>query len=128
MLQGFRRARILIPFFSQRVGDYAALAQLDLIAFRNEMIAAIIGAAVCLASILMLLCFVCIALLITEWETPNRIITAWVIVAAWALMVTAGAFLARFLMKGSSPFKNIASEIALDLSIIKNTPDEHAHE
>lgn len=128
MLQGIRKAKILIPFFSQRVADYAALAQLDLITFRNELVVAIIGAAVGVTSVLMLLCFVCIAVLITEWETRYRILTAWLIVAAWSLIVTASSLLARILIKGSSPFKNIASEIALDLSVIKNTPSEHPHE
>jgi hypothetical protein len=122
MFQGIRRAKILIPFFSQRMADYAELARFDLITFRNEMIAAIVGAAVGVACLLLLLCFICIALLVTEWDTPYRTLTAWLVACAWALIATVCVLLARFMMKGSSPFKNIASEVALDLSTIK-TPD-----
>jgi Putative Actinobacterial Holin-X, holin superfamily III len=119
MFQGIRKAKILIPFFSQRMADYAELARLDLITFRNEMIAAIVGAAVGVASLLLLLCFICIALLVTEWDTPYRILAAWLVAIAWALIAAGCVLLARFLMKGSSPFKNISSDMALDLLVIK---------
>jgi hypothetical protein len=101
------------------MADYAELARLDLITFRNEMIAAIVGAAVGVASLLLLLCFICIALLVTEWDTPYRILAAWLVAIAWALIAAGCVLLARFMMKGSSPFKNISSEMALDLSVIK---------
>jgi hypothetical protein len=64
-----RKAQILIPFFNRRLADYAQLAGLDLITFRNEMIAAIVGAAIGVASLLLLLGFVCVAVIITEWDT-----------------------------------------------------------
>jgi putative superfamily III holin-X len=123
MFQGIRKARIVIPFVSQRMADYAELAHLELITFRNEMIAAIVGAAVGVVSLLLLLCFICIALLITEWDTPYRILAAWLVAVAWGLVATGCVVLGRLLMKGHSPFKNIASEVALDLSVIKTHTD-----
>jgi hypothetical protein len=85
MFSSIRKAQILIPFFNQRLADYAQLARLDLITFRNEMIAAIVGAAIGVASLLLLLGFVCVAVIITEWDTPYRIRAAWIIVGAWGL-------------------------------------------
>jgi hypothetical protein len=114
MFSAIRKTKILIPFFGQRIADYAELARLDLLTFRNEMIASIVGAAIGAAALLLLLCFICVALIITEWDTPNRIRTAWIIAGAWALIAGACAFLARFLMKGSAPFENIGTEISLD--------------
>jgi hypothetical protein len=122
MFHGIRKARILLPFFNQRLADYAELARLDLITFRNEMIAAIVGAAVGVASLLLLLCFICIALLITEWDTPYRILTAWLVAIAWALVAAGCALVARFMMKRTSPFQNIAAEMALDISVVKTHP------
>jgi hypothetical protein len=87
------------------------------------MIAAIVGAAVGVASLLLLLCFICVALLITEWDTPYRILAAWLLALAWGLVATGCVVLGRSLMKGNSPFKNIASEVALDLSVIKTHTD-----
>lgn len=52
MFLSIRKAQILIPFFNRRLADYAQLARLDLITFRNEMIAAIVGAAIGVASLL----------------------------------------------------------------------------
>ena len=46
MFSSIREAKILIPFFYQRLGDYAELARLDLITFRNEMIIALLASPV----------------------------------------------------------------------------------
>jgi amino acid transporter len=113
-----QKAKILVPFFHQRLADYAKLARMDLIAFRNEMIASIVGAAIGAAALLLLLGFICVAVIVTEWDTPNRIRTAWFIVVVWALITVLCAFLARILMKGTSAFENIASEISLDLEVV----------
>jgi hypothetical protein len=126
MFSSIRKAKILIPFFSQRLGDYTELARLDLITLRNETIAAIVGAAVGVAAVLLLVAFICIALIVTEWDTPNRVRTAWIVVIGWGLLTGICGYLARFLMKGSSPFANIGSEIGLDLAVVKNqTPAPH---
>ena len=126
MLSSIRKVKILIPFFNQRLADYAELARLDFITLRNEMIAAIVGAAVGVAALLLLLAFICIAVIVTEWDTPNRVRAAWIIVIAWGLLTSVCGYLARFLMKGSSPFANIGSEISRDLAVIKTrTPASH---
>jgi hypothetical protein len=125
LFSSIRKARILIPFFNQRAADYAALARLDLITFRNEMIASIVGAAIGAAALLFLLGFICVALIITEWDTPNRVRTAWIIAIGWGLVTGACVYVGRFLMRSTSPFQNIASEISLDLSVIKTSNASH---
>jgi hypothetical protein len=127
MLSSIRKAKILIPFFNQRLVDYAALARLDLITFRNEMIKSIVGAAIGAAALLLLLCFICVALIVTEWDTSNRIRTAWVIASAWGLVTGGCTYLAHFLMKGSTPFANTGVEISRDLSVIQ-TRDAAPHD
>jgi len=94
MFLSIRKAQILIPFFNQRLADYAQLACLDLITFRNEMIAAIVGAAIGVASLLLLLGFVCVGVIITEWDTPYRIRAAWIIAVAWGLITGVCAYVA----------------------------------
>jgi amino acid transporter len=126
MFSSIRKAKILIPFFNQRLSDYAELARLDLVTFRNEMIASIVGAAIGAAALLFMLGFICVALIITEWDTPNRVRTAWIIAIGWGLITSACVYIGRFLMKSSSPFQNIGSEISLDLSVI-NSRAEASH-
>jgi amino acid transporter len=127
MFSSIRKAKILIPFFYQRLGDYAELARLDLITFRNEMINSIVGAAIGAAALLLLLCFICVAVIVTEWDTPYRVRTAWLIALGWGLVTGACAYVARLLMTGSSPFENIGSEISRDLSVIRD-PQDHTHD
>jgi hypothetical protein len=112
----FWKAKILVPFLNQRLADYAELTRLDLITFRNEMSASIVGAAIGAAALLFLLGFICVALVIGEWDTPHRMLTAWLIVIGWALITVACAYIGRSLMKSPSAFQNIASAISLDLS------------
>jgi uncharacterized membrane protein YqjE len=127
MFFSIRRAKILLPFLNQRLGDYAQLARLDLTTFRDELINAIVGAAIGVASALFLLCFLCVAVLVTAWDTPYRTHVAWLICIAWCLLTGACVYLARRLTKGSSPFENMGSEIARDLSAIKN-PEDYLHD
>lgn len=128
MLSLFRRIRILVPFINQRLVDYAKLARFDLIAFRNETIRAIIAAVICAAAVLLLLCFVGVAIIVTEWETPNRIITAWVVCIGWCVVAAGGAFIVRHVLSGSSPFDNIEKELLRDLSVIKELHEHSSDE
>jgi hypothetical protein len=100
---------------------------LDLTTFRDEVINAIIGAAIGAASSPFLLCFLCVAVLVTAWDTPYRTHVAWLICIARCLLTSGCVYLARRLMKGSAPFENIGSEIARDLSAIKN-PEDYLHD
>lgn len=127
MFLSVRRAKILLPFFNRRLGDYAHLARLDLSTFRDEMINSMVGAAIGAASSLFLLCFLCVAVLVTAWDTPYRTQVAWLICIAWCLLTGFCIYLARRLMRGSSPFENIGAEIARDLSAIKN-PEDYLHD
>ncbi len=74
MFSSIRKAKILLPFFYERLGDYAALARMDLIQFRHEAVESIVAAAVGAGA--SLLRFIAVAAIVTEWETLNRILTA----------------------------------------------------
>lgn len=127
MFSFISKAKILLPFFSQRLADYARLAQLDLIAFRNDTINSTVGAAIGAAALLLWLSFIGLAAIVTAWDTPNRIRVAWIVALGWGLVTGACACLARRLMRGSSPFVNITFEVSRDLAVLKS-PEEHGHE
>ena len=125
MFSSIRKAKILLPFFYERVGDYAALARMDLIQFRHEAVLSIVAAAVGAGAFLLLLSFIAVAAIVTEWETPNRILTAWLVALASGLITGACLYLARRLLAGSLPFANIGSEISRDLSVIRDSGLTH---
>ena len=125
MFSSIRKAKILLPFFYERLGDYAALARMDLIQFRHEAVLSIVAAAVGAGAFLLLLSFIAVAAIVTEWETPNRILTAWLVALAWGLITGACLYLARRLRSGSLPFANIGSEISRDLSVIRDSGLTH---
>lgn len=120
MFSTIRKAKTLIPFFYHRLGDYAELARLDLIQFRNATIRSIVGAMVGSAAVLLLLSFIGVAAIVTEWDTPHRILTAWLVVLGWSLCAGAAVYAARRLMAGSLPFVHIGSAISRDLAVIEN--------
>jgi hypothetical protein len=120
MFSSIRKAKILIPFFYERLGDYAELARMDLVQFRNETVRSIAGAVVGAAAFLLVLSFVSIAAIVTEWDTPHRILTAWLVVLGWGLGAGACGYVARRLMSNSPPFAHIGSAISNDLAAAKN--------
>ena len=65
MFSSIRKAKILIPFFYERLGDYAELARMDLVQFRRETIHSIAGAVVGAAALLLLVSFIGIAAIVT---------------------------------------------------------------
>jgi hypothetical protein len=125
MFSSIRKAKILIPFFYERLGDYAELARIDLVQFRNETIHSIAGAVIGGGALLLLLSFIGIAAIVTEWDTPNRVLTAWLVVLGWSVCAGTCMYLARRLMKYSPPFSHIGSVISSDLTAIKNPGDRH---
>jgi len=64
-------------------------------------------------------------ILLTEWETPNRIPTAWLVALACGLITGTCLYLARRLLTGSLPFANIGSEISRDMSVIRDSGLPH---
>jgi hypothetical protein len=120
MFSSIRKAKILIPFFYHRLAGYGELARIDLIEFRNETIRAVVRAVVGAAALLLLLSFIGVAVIVTEWDTPNRILAAWMVVLGWGLCAGACIYLARRPIRASSPFANTGSAISRDLSAIKD--------
>jgi hypothetical protein len=118
MFSSIRKAKILIPFFYERLGDYADLARMDLLQFRNETIHSVAGAVIGAAALLLLLGFIGIAAIVTEWDTPHRILTAWLVVLGWGLCTGACVCLAQRLMSGSAPFAHVASAISTDIAAV----------
>ena len=82
--------------------------------FRNETIHSVAGAVIGAAALLLLMSFIGIAAIVTEWDTPHRILTAWLVVLGWGLCTGACVYLARRLMSGSPPFAHVASAISTD--------------
>jgi hypothetical protein len=119
MFSSIRKAKIVIPFFYERLGDYAELARMDLLQFRNETVHSIAGAVIGGAALLLLLSFIGIAAIVTEWDTPHRVLTAWLVVLGWGLCTGACAYLARRMMGGSPPFGHVSSAISNDVALVK---------
>jgi hypothetical protein len=120
MFSSIRKAKTVIPFFYHRLGDYAELARLDFIQFRNETIRSVVAAMVGAGALLLLLGFIGVAAIVTEWATPHRVLTAWLVVLGWSLCTGAAIYVARRLMASSLPFVHIGSAISRDLSAIDN--------
>jgi Putative Actinobacterial Holin-X, holin superfamily III len=123
MFSSIRKAKILIPFFYERLGDYAELARMDLVQFRNETVHSIAGAMIGAAALLLLLSFIALAAIVTEWDTPHRVLTAWLVVVGWGVCAGACIYLARRLMSTSPPFAHFGSAMSSDLAAIKRERD-----
>ncbi len=120
MFSTIRKAKAVVPFFYERLSDYAQIAQVDLARFRNETVRSIAGAMIGVAAILLLLSFIGLAVIVTAWDTRHRVLTAWLVALGWGVGAAAAVYLARRLIRSSPPFAHVGTAISRDLAAVKN--------
>ena len=95
MFQRTRRVRSVLHFVRDRVPHYGPLVTDDLHHFRDEMVKATVGAGVSAVAGLIFACFLSLAVIVTAWESSHRILVAWLVCLAWAVLaglVTGAAY------------------------------------
>ena len=68
---------------------------------------------------LLFVSFLCVALLVSVWETKYRLLTAWGVSAGWLLIALAGLGLARRSLQAPAPFTNVIQLLQQDLAAIE---------
>jgi hypothetical protein len=115
MFQRTRRVRSVLYFVRDRVPHYGPLVTDDLHHFRDEMVKATVGAGVSAVASLIFACFLSLAVIVTAWESSHRILVAWLVCLAWAVLAAAGLSYARKAVVSSPrPFRLVSAAIARD--------------
>jgi hypothetical protein len=131
----FERVRLtkaVVHFARERLPYYGPLLTQDLHRFRDEVVKATLGAGVSLAAGLIFGCFLSIAVIVSAWDAPHRILTAWIVCLVWGTLAAAGLVAARRALKGPLPFRLVAAALSRDYasfaqSIAQISDPAHAH-
>ena len=114
MFQKVRRVRSALQLLRERLPHYGFRFNHDLNAFRAEVIQVAVGAGVAAATGLLFACFLCVAVIVTAWDTRYRILAAWGVCIVWAVIALAGLIYARRAVAGPLPFRSVSEAAARD--------------
>ncbi len=119
MLGRIVRVKHAATFVGNRIEDYVQLARLDAAVLRQELVRAAVGLALLACAGLLFLCFFSVAVIVTAWQTEERVLVAWLVCLMWALLGGAGLVLARRALQQPTPFQDLGTEISRDLAVLK---------
>jgi uncharacterized membrane protein YqjE len=115
LLQKIRDSVALAHFVRERLPHYGPLVAGDLRRFREEIVQATVGAGLAMVAGLFFACFVSVAIIISFWNGPYRIVSAWLICALWAVVAIAGLRIARrAVIAAPPPFHVVGVTFARD--------------
>jgi uncharacterized membrane protein YqjE len=120
MLRTIRKIKHVLSFSAERIGDYAELLQIELALFKQGVVKTVISYVVMVVSMMMFLTFVSVAVLVTSWDTPYRVIVAWAITAVWFVLALISFYLARTALT-PSPLGELGDEIRRDVAAIRES-------
>jgi hypothetical protein len=107
-------ARALFHYVGERLPHYAPLVSGDLRRFRDEIVGGTVGACVAMVAGFMFAGFLSVAAIVSAWDTPHRIMAAWVVCAAWGVISLVGVVLARRAVSAPPPFHLVGTALIRD--------------
>ncbi len=119
MLDAIFKAKQLGSLALERATDYLDLVRIETELQLNNAKARLLSLTLMLLGALFALVFICLAVVITFWETPYRLAAAWGIAAVFVLVACFGYFMARFNPRPGSAFKDLHDELQKDITLIK---------
>ncbi len=121
MLNTLNKAKKLAAMAIDRLGDYAALARIELKMQGREIgmqLFGYLGAAVCALFVLL---FLGVAIIVSFWESEYRALAAWAVVALYAGGTTAGLMLARRHAGRTGGLGTLRDEIRRDAALVRES-------
>jgi hypothetical protein len=107
-------ARALFHFVGERLPHYAPLVTGDLRRFRDEIVGGTVGACVAMGAGFMFACFLSVAAIVSAWNTPHRVLAAWIVCGGWGLISLVGLALARRAVSAPPPFHLVGTALIHD--------------
>ncbi len=121
MLSTLQKTRKLSEIAMQRLGDYLALARIELKLQGREIgvqLAGYVGAAICALFVLL---FLGVAIIVSFWDTDYRVLAAWAMVALYGAGAAAGIALARRHSGTTSGLGTLRDELRRDVALVKES-------
>jgi hypothetical protein len=119
MVAKARRAREVFRFIRINSPAYLRVFHSDMQTFREELVRTSVGLVIGAVAGLLFISFLCVALLVSAWDTKFRLLTAWSVSAGWLVIAIVGLTFARRALKAPPPFANFTQLLQQDLAAIE---------
>ncbi|HEY6044513.1 MAG TPA: phage holin family protein [Nitrosospira sp.] len=120
MFETVKKARQLAMIALERVGDYLELLKVSAEIQGQNFIKRVISALVVALFAILSLIFLGAAVIVTCWDTPYRVISAWGVAGFYAV-IAFGAYIAAPSRTDSvSAFDTLRSELQQDVKLMKD--------
>ena len=126
MFERVRLAKGITHFARQHLPAYGPLLLRDLHQFRDEIVKATLGAGISLAAGLMFCGFLSVAVIVSAWSGPHRVLTAWLVCASWGVIAGVGLLIARRALMGPVPFHLMSGALSRDYAALLREMNEAA--
>jgi hypothetical protein len=113
------RARAALRFLRINSGAYLRVFHRDFRTLREEFVRTSVGLLIGAVAGLAFISFLCLALLVSAWDTKFRLIVAWGVTAGWLVIAVAGLNFAGRALKARLPFANLTRLLQQDLAAIE---------
>jgi hypothetical protein len=124
MFQKVRSVRSALHFVRDRLPHYGPLLADDLHHFRDELVRATVGAGVSAVAGLIFAGFLSLAVIVTAWDT-HRVLAAWLVCLAWAVLAVAGlSYARRAVVAAPRPFRLTSAAVARDYGHLLTALDD----
>jgi uncharacterized membrane protein YqjE len=119
MVAKARRAREAFRLIRIHAPAYLRVFHCDLNALRRALVRPLAGLIISAVAGLLFVSFLSVAILISAWDTPLRLITAWGVVAVWLVIAIAGLIYARSALRSPVPLATLTPLLQRDLAAIE---------
>lgn len=120
MFESIEKARQLGALVLERVGDYLELLKISAAIQGQNLGKRIISYAMVALFAILSLVFAGLAVIVTCWDTPYRVISAWGVVAFYALATFLFFLAAPSRAHSVSAFDSVREELQQDIKLMKD--------
>lgn len=121
MFEKIKKAKQLGIIARHRIGDYMELVPILMKIQWHYFSAQIISYVALFLLALLSLIFLGVAIIVSCWETPYRVASAWVVVALYAFSAGGVFLVSQNRTRPISPFETLRTELEKDAQLVKDT-------
>ncbi|CAH1905840.1 conserved hypothetical protein [Candidatus Nitrotoga sp. HW29] len=121
MFEKIKNAKQLGVIVRHRMGDYMELVPILMKIQWHYFSAQMMSYVVLFLLALLSLIFLGVAIIVSYWETPYRVASAWSVVALYALSACGVFLVNQSRVRPISPFETLRTELEKDAQLVKDT-------
>jgi len=114
-----QKSRLLSAIALQRAGDYMDLLRVEIKIREHDIVVKVIGFAIAGLFALLVTIFFGLAIIVSFWDSPYRVLAAWCVVAVYAAIAGISVAISLKHVQPQSIATALRSELQRDIAVFK---------